>query len=168
MQGLGTARLRTVVYRLNATFSSGYHRAMSKHHLVENRTCHRSTGSWRLELVVSVVAIALACAVACNKAPAEKPQTSQSQQPAEPGITPVVNPVDANKAELDKLAHAYHTVRCILVGAKAGSDTFYGDLGYGDADGFNKAFEDAAKRDPAWAKATLAASYARPCRPSQP
>jgi len=141
---------------------------MSKHHLAETRTYHRSTGSWRLELMVPVVATVLACAVACNKSPAEKTQTSQSQQTTKLGATPVVQPVDANKAELDKLAQAYHTARCVLIGAKAGSETIYGDLGYDDAEAFNKAFEDAAKRDPAWAKATLAASYARPCRPSQP
>ncbi len=106
--------------------------------------------------------LVIACAVAgCAKTapPAAKPAS---------GTASVAQQADhaaaATDADRAKLATAYQVIRCSLVGAALPSERLYQDQGFVDGAGFAKAFDDAARASPAWARQVVSDAFAHPCQ----
>lgn len=115
-------------------------------------------------------AVLLSCLVAgCGKkgpdpapAPAPAPAADAAPLPA------AASPTDANVPAPAELAKAYAAIRCVLLGGALPGDDLYRKHGFVTAGAFAEAFAFRAKREPAWARATIAAAYAQPCGNARP
>lgn len=115
--------------------------------------------------VLVLLGIAVATLLASCAKPRAQDAAPQAQTPTlvhEDAGPMNAAPASPNAAH-DKLAIAYHSIRCALTGRVPNPEKLYSKLGFSDSLQFSTAFDAAAKADPDWAQAVIKGSLERAC-----
>lgn len=106
----------------------------------------------------------IVAAVACGEKSATGGKTPGEPATAKTAKAPTQRPPAPDGDPRQKLADAYHDVRCMLSGQRRPDDALYTKLGFLDGAAFSTAFTEAATEDGPWAARAIARSLEQSCQ----
>ena len=112
----------------------------------------------KLRPTISVLALLLSTTVACGKS---KPADAPTPAPVTDAVAEP--PKKEDPAVAAKLAAAYPKLRCLLGSGVRGADTIYQEAGFASPAAYSAAFQVQAAANPAWARALVGSTLAKPC-----